>query len=109
MPPSASSALQATWASGRRDAARLSGVRGAGGQRALPLTDPTHFPSVLHCGLSWGPHPPRRPDVGAQTAGQGGRVSLEPWGSLHRWGNGGQGNSRVPADHMPEAPQAVLT
>ena len=47
--------------------------------------------------------------MGAQTAGQGGRVSLEPWGSLHRWGNGGQGNSRVPADHMPEAPQAVLT
>lgn len=76
MPPSASSALQATWASGRRDAARLSGGRGAGGQRALPLTDPTHFPSVLHCGLSWGPHPPRRPEVGVR---QQGRAAESPW------------------------------
>lgn len=81
MPTSASSALQAAWAPGRRDACRGWGV---GGQRAVPLTDPTRFPSLSSTavspggpthqgGLRWvpraaeSPWSPRGPCTGGET------------------------------------------
>ena len=54
MPTSASSASQAMWVPGRRDIARLLRVWGAGGQRAVPPTDPTRFPSWSSTALSPG-------------------------------------------------------
>ena len=51
MPASASSAVQAAWAPGRRNACR---GWGGGGQWAVPLTDPTRFPSLSSTAISPG-------------------------------------------------------